>query len=74
MNTPFKPASRFVCEIFQIERAHRALQPDMQLADLAFGQRVNTNTMECAMLEKLRDMFKIPREPREVFVSSSNRR
>jgi hypothetical protein len=34
---PFQAAVRLLGEVLQVQRVHRALDPDMQLADLALG-------------------------------------
>lgn len=39
LDPPAKAAMRLLGEVFQKERVHRALEPDMKFADLAFGER-----------------------------------
>ena len=52
-----------VGEVLQEQRVHRALKPDMQLADLAFGQRDNANAGEAQALKQRRHVFLVARQP-----------
>src|SRR5271154_1734747 len=55
---PSRP--RQVCLLRQIleeERVHRALEPDMKLADLAFGDGHDLHVTEGKLLEEASDML-----------------
>ena len=45
-------AMRLQCQVLEIERIHRPLEPDMQLADLAFGHRHQPHAHERKLLEQ----------------------
>ena len=40
MDTALQSSPRLLGKVLQIERAHRALQPDVQLGDVAFGHQI----------------------------------
>ncbi|MNL16723.1 hypothetical protein D3C87_1377750 [compost metagenome] len=48
-----------VGKVFDVKRAHRALQADMQLADFAFGKRDDADTGEAHPLVEAGNIFLI---------------
>ena len=58
-----QPAMRLHREVFQEERVHRALEPDMKLADLALCQRHNGDARELQMLVERGDIGLIAADP-----------
>jgi hypothetical protein len=67
---PLRPASaqaamRLLCEILEEEGVHRALQADMQFADLALGQGDDADAGKAQPLEQRRDILLIARQPVE---------
>ena len=60
-----KTATNLLREIFQEERIHRALEADMQLADLALGQSEEAHAGEAQSFEQTRDVLLVARQPIE---------
>ncbi len=52
---------RLLGEIFEKQRVHRALEPDVQLGDFAFGERDERHARELQMLVERRDIGLIAR-------------
>ncbi|AMG73842.1 Uncharacterized protein SGRAN_1453 [Sphingopyxis granuli] len=67
LDPPAKAAMRLLGKVFEEQRVHRALEPDVQLADFAFGQRHERNARKLEMLEQCRDIGLIARYPVERF-------
>ena len=63
LDAPAQAAMRLLGEVFEEQRVHRALEPDMKLADLAFGERNERHARELEMLEQRRDIGLIARYP-----------
>src|SRR5690349_6590965 len=55
-------ASRLVGKVFEIKGAHRALQADMKLGDLAFGQGDDPDARVLGKLVEARDILKVAGE------------
>ena len=51
------PAMGLEPKVFEEQRVHRALEPDMEFADLAFGNRDKCDVAEADLLEEGGDMF-----------------
>jgi hypothetical protein len=49
-STRAQAAARCVGKVLQVERAHRALEADMELADRAFGQGEDLDAREAQRL------------------------
>src|SRR5688572_30063359 len=60
-------ASCLVGQVFQEERVHRALQPDMQVRDVTLGERDDVDVSEGKTLEESGGVFLIPTESIERF-------
>ena len=52
-------------QVLQEERVHRALEADVKLADLAFGERDQSDADELEMLVECRDIGLIAADPVE---------
>src|SRR3546814_7780118 len=50
LDAPAQPAMRLPGEVFQEQRVHRPLEPDVQLGDFAFGERDEWDARELEML------------------------
>ena len=55
-------ASCLVGQVFQEERVHRALQPDVQVRDVALGERDDVHAGEGETLEEAGCVFLVPAE------------
>src|SRR3546814_15312380 len=49
-DAPAQAAMGFLCKVFEKQRVHRALEPDVQLGDFAFGKRDERPARELQML------------------------
>jgi hypothetical protein len=52
LHTAAQSSPRFVGEILQEERVHRALQPNVQVCDVSLGERDDVHAGECETLEE----------------------
>src|SRR5262249_60193790 len=59
--------ARLVREILEIKRSHRALQADMELVDVAFGQREDPTARKADPLEDMRDILLVTGQAVERF-------
>src|SRR3546814_4041632 len=60
-DAPAQAAMGFLCKVFEKQRVHRALEPDVQLGDFAFGKRDERHARELQMLVERRDIGLIAR-------------
>jgi hypothetical protein len=63
----FETAPGLVGQILEEERVHRALQADVQFADLALGQGEQANTGKAQPLEQAGDVLLVARQTIERF-------
>jgi hypothetical protein len=61
-DTPAQAAARLLGKVLQVKGIHRALQPDMQLADLPLRQRDEPDAGEAQPLEQRRHVLLITRQ------------
>lgn len=61
-DAPDKPSKGLVGQVLEVERAHRALQADMELRHLAFGEGNQPHLGEPGLLVEPRDMLEVARE------------
>ncbi|WPB83962.1 hypothetical protein R9Z33_17855 [Sediminicoccus rosea] len=54
---------RLLRQILQEERRHRALEADVQLADLSLGDRHDAHIREAHLLVEARDVLLVPADP-----------
>ena len=67
MNAALQPSSRLFGEVLEVQCSHRALQPDVQLGDVSFGNGQDAHLVEGALLIERGDMFQVAREPIQAF-------
>jgi len=67
MNASFEATPRLFGKVFEVERAHRPFQADMQFGDVTFADGVDTHLVKDALLVKGGDVLEVARKAIETF-------
>jgi hypothetical protein len=74
LDSPPQPAVSLRGQVFQEQGVHRALESDVQVRDVAFGDRDDVDAGECQSFEQAGGVFLVAAESVQGLGETSNRR